>query len=575
MKQLAHFAIGLIAMGSLAACGGGDSSPPPVSGGPIIGVTPPAPPPVLATELETDLKAMKFLQRSGLGATTSEVDALVGTDAAEWVQAQLTLPATGYEAQIQRALPRADAKNRDNSQLIWQTMFETEAELRTRMTYALSQITVIGDQSFFNDGYGLAAWLDTLDHNAFGNYRDLLQDVTYSPLMGRYLTYLYNRKGDARTGRQPDENYAREVLQLFTIGLVELNMDGTPKLGSNGQPIETYDNEDVVGLARVFTGFVLQGTSHRYRDRADNAQEVPMMLYEPNHSELEKSFLGTTIPANTPAAQSIDQALDTIFAHPNVAPFISRQLIQRFTASHPSPAYVERVANVFETGRMTSPSGTSFGTGQRGDLSATIAAVLLDESLYDEVQDTNEGKVREPVLKFVQFARAYAKSGTTQVMTGSNNHFRNTSDPNSRLGQAPLRSPSVFNFYRPGFIAPNTETGAMDLTAPELQIVNQSSTFGYIEFLYRYLTRTDGGNHNGLIVPDFSAELAVADDAQALFELLNVKLTGGRMSATTQANMIDMLNAYPIREDSRDADLNTRVLLAMVMGLTSPAYGAF
>lgn len=589
MKQFTRFLIGLVSVSILSACGVSETTDPvldlpaaAVVETTVVGTSPlpptePLNPPTTgpAALLDTQQKAVQFLNMAGLGGPLSDAQALVGTDAALWMQSQMAMPTINYEAQISLAIPRADAKNRDNAQLLWQTMFNTDAELRTRMTYALSQITVIGDRSFFNDGYGLAAWMDTLDHNAFGNYRDLLEDVTYSPMMGRYLTFLFNQKGNAATGRQPDENYAREVLQLFTIGLVELNMDGTPKLKPDRQPFETYDNDDVVGLARVFTGFVLQGASHRNSDRAVNSNEVPMVLYEPWHSELEKSFLGTTIPANTPAAQSVDQALDTIFAHPNLAPFISRQLIQRFTASHPSPDYVERVAKAFETGSFISESGVTFGTAQRGDLAATLAAILLDNSLYDGGQELTEGKVREPVLKFTQFARTYAKPSTTNVMTGEWNYFRDTSDPNDRLGQAPLKSASVFNFYRPGFIAPNTETGKMDLTAPELQIVNQASNIGYIDFIFRYLTRIEGGNHNGLIVPDLTEELSVANDPATLRDLVDLKLTGGRMSPTTRANMLAMLDAYEIRPENLEVDLYTRVILALTMGMTSPAYATF
>lgn len=585
MKQFAQFAISLLTLASLSACGvveetASDLAADAVGVEVVVAGTSPLPPteptspPTAgpAAFLDTQQKSVQFLTMAGLGGPLSDAQALVGTDAALWTQSQMAMPPTGYEAQISLAIPRADAKNRDNAQLLWQTMFNTDAQLRTRMTYALSQITVVGDRSFFNDGYGMAAWYDTLDHNAFGNYRDLLEDVTYSPMMGRYLTFLFNKKGNASTGQQPDENYAREVMQLFTIGLVELNMDGTPKLQPDRQPFETYDNDDVVGLARVFTGFVLQGTSHRNADRAINSNEVPMVLYEPDHSTLEKSFLGTTIPENTPAAQSVDMALDTLFAHPNLAPFISRQLIQRFTASSPSPDYVERVAMAFETGSFTSDTGVSFGTAQRGDLAATIAAILLDKSLYDGNQLPSEGKVREPVLKFAQFARTYAKAGTTNVMTGEFNQFRDTSDPNDRLGQAPLKSPSVFNFYRPGYIAPNTETGKMDLTAPELQIVNQASNIGYLDFIFRYLTRIEGGNHNGLIVPDLTEELTVSLDPAALRDLIDLKLTGGRMSPTTRANMLAMLEAYEIRPDRVQEDANVRVILAVMMAVSSPAF---
>jgi len=203
--------------------------------------------------------------------------------------------------------------------------------------------------------------------------------------MADYLTYLNNKKANEDTGRMPDENYAREILQLFSIGLNELNMDGTLKLDSSGNPIPTFTNEDIGGLAKVFTGLTLD---HEAAEEWWDKFAFPLIINERNHSERAKVFLGKTIPENTDAETSINRAINIIFEHPNVAPFISRQLIQRFTASNPEPAYVERVANVFETGTYTGPDGTIFGSTGRGDLSATLAAILLDESQFDDSEKT-------------------------------------------------------------------------------------------------------------------------------------------------------------------------------------------
>lgn len=566
----------LMAGALLAACGGGGGSDPAPT--PPSGDTPdpaPTPPPAsqgpAKSDLETKSEVAVFLQMAGLDAVGSEVDALTGDNAARWVEAELAKPAFGYEALMRARLTQNAVNRTHSSKVLWESLLTSDAELRARMTFALSQLIVVGNTAFgMNVNYGLGTWLDVLDRHAFGNYRDLLQDVTYSPIMAEYLTYAYNRKGDPDSGRQPDENYAREILQLFSIGLVELNMDGTPKL-SGGAEIETYDNEDVVGLARVFTGLAHQGTDFRRNRRNADSYHVPMEMVEREHSELEKSFLGSTIPAGTPGDASIDQALDIIFAHPNVAPFVSRQLIQRFTGSHPAPAYVERVATAFENGSFTSEDGTTFGTGARGDLSATLAAILLDETIHDDVSGATEGKVREPVLKFAQLARTFAKPGTMDVTVERYNDFSDTSDKTRALAQSPLKSPSVFNFYRPGYIAPSTETGDAGLTAPELQIVNQASALGYLNFATRFITRGEN-SRTDIPQPDFGEEIALADNAAELVDLLDLKLTGATMNAQTRDAIIEAVDALPVRENNADRDRQSRVRIAVLMTVASADY---
>lgn len=556
----------------LISCGGGGdggTTPPPII------VTPPPPPVFVAAELDTKTQAAQFLQFAGLGASGAEIDAVTGTNAAAWVATEIGRPTFGYETLMRSRVPDNQINRRQSSQLMWEAMITSDSQLRARTTFALSQLFVISNSGFgSNVRYGLASWLDVLDRNAFGNYRDLMQEVTYSPIMGEYLTYAYNRKGDPNTGRQPDENYAREFMQLFTIGLVQLNMDGTPKLDAQGRELETYSNDDVGGLARVFTGLAHADTDFRSGRRGVDAYHVPMTMYDDYHSTLEKSFLGSTIPAGTPGDASVTQALDIIFAHPNVAPFVSSQLIKRFTASSPEPAYVQRVATAFETGRFTASDGTAFGTGARGDLAATIAAVVLDDTLFDDVRGSTEGKIREPVLKYVQMARIYAKPGSTIIATPNNNIFGDTSNPLTSLGQSPLKSPSVFNFYRPGYIAPSTETGNAGLTAPELQIVNQAAALGYLNFMTRFITQGDT-DQVGKLVPDLTEEFAIAADAAALVDLLDLKLTAGRMNATTRDLIIEAVEALPVRDNSsRDRDMESRVRIAMLMTVASADYVA-
>ena len=279
---------------------------------------------------------------------------------------------------------------------IWKNFATGDDVLRQRMAFTLSEIFVVSLNSniAFNYPRGPAQYLDTLGSNAFGNYRTLLEAVTYSPMMGLYLTHLRNVKENVSTGSVPDENYAREVMQLMSIGLSQLNLDGTEKLDSVGKPIETYTNADVSGLAKVMTGLSWAGpdsSNTRFNGgNADPDREIkPMQAYEQYHSISQKQFLGVTIPAQAVGATNNDVriALDTLFNHPNVGPFIGKQLIQKLVSSNPSPAYVSRVAAAFNNN----------GSGVRGDMKAVIRAVLLDQEARAPASGNN-GKLREPAI---------------------------------------------------------------------------------------------------------------------------------------------------------------------------------
>lgn len=520
------------------------------------------------TNLETGEEVARFLIQAGFGGTDAEIEALVGTDAAEWLAAEMAKPASFLLPQMQARYPTREDTDLHFKRMIWQNMLTADDVLRQRMMFALSQIFVINSDTFFDKGYSTAQYADILSEEAFGNYRRLLEGVTYSYAMADYLTYFRNLRGDPDTGRMPDENYAREVLQLFSIGLVELELDGTPKAGSP----ETYDNEDIAGLARVFTGMSGQGASFRWSDQVEDYRSLPLQVFDDVHSPSEKSFLGVTIPENTGGEATISQALDVIADHPNVAPFISRQLIQRFTASSPSRDYILRVANVFESGRFTAPNGRVFGTGQRGDFDAVIAAILLDNSVHDDRQTANEGKVREPVIKFVQYAKAFK---VREIDVWDDWRFNNTNDPSNSLAQHPFRSPSVFNFYRPGYIAPATQTGEAGYTAPELQIVNEGSSLGFLNFMAHYIIRPidDPVSHPGF-QPDFSAEIDLADDAEALVAYLNLKLTAGQMSEATKADIIDVVSTVTVDFDDAYEGRKKRVQTAILMAVASGAYAA-
>jgi len=564
----------------VAACGGGGggSSVPPVpptSGGGSGGGGG-APPVEPSSKIDSELEASRFLARATFGGTKSEIASLNGRDAADWLASEFSKSASLTMPDL-LAQPRDEngrLQNQRINELYWDHLVTANDQVRQRMAFALSQILVYSDAAD-SDQPTRGYYQDILIRNALGNYRDLLEEVTYSPAMGQWLTYLANRKGDPNKGRMPDENYAREILQLFSIGLIELNMDGTPKLDAQGQQVETYTNDDIEGLARVFTG--LSWTGGDFWKEPQDGGINPMEMYPEQHSELEKSFLGTTIPAGTSGTESIDRALDTIFEHPNVAPFLSRQLIQRFTQSDPSPDYVGRVANAFETGRYTAAGGRTFGTGQRGDLQATLAAVLLDDSTFLDATSgatIASGKVREPILRFTHWARAFNVSG---VDAGNERRLRDTRSSESALGQQAFRSPSVFNFYRPGYIAPGTNAGDRDITVPEFQIVNESSSVGYLNFMtdFAFDRASQRDRDIDTYTPDYSDELALVSDPTALVDHLDSLLTGGRMAAAEKADIVDIISTVEIRTNNAEntaADQEDMVQTAVALVLNSPSY---
>lgn len=594
------------------ACSGGDGAPetpPPASVTPPTPPPPPPPPPPptiwTSEKFATEQSVSRFLSQATFGPTREMVTPLVGTDVSDWLLAEFAKESRSSQDDLdayaaRTANPQQTGFNfvvgNSTTHSFWRDAVQGDAQLRDRMVFALSQILVVstfGGELLSDLPEPVAYYQDVIKRNALGNYRDLLEDVTYAPAMGFYLTYAGNQKADPNTGRMPDENYAREILQLFTIGLVELNMDGTPVLGTDGQPVPLYTNADITGLARVFTGLDLA-----IDDRTESGEisewRRPMAVYPEEHSEQSKSFLGFTIPAGTPADQSIDLALDYIMAHPNVGPFVGRQLIQRFTTSDPSPAYVRRVAEAFNAGRYTLPNGTVVGDGRKGDLTATIAAILLDPEnrLSSALQDDRFGKLREPVLKFTHWARIAGVNASRPEYVPL---LYDTTQPGD-LNQHPWRSKSVFNFYRPGYVAPGTRSGDLGMTVPELQILSAASQPGFLNFMTEMTTRTperavlnitgeglreefdesgypfDESIARAAFIPDFSAEEAIADDAAALVERLNQEMLYGTLSDTTRAGIIAAiervdLTAGPLAEARRQ-----RVIYAVLMVLASPDY---
>jgi uncharacterized protein (DUF1800 family) len=544
----------------LGACGGGSSSAPAAAPAPPPSAAP-TPPPAAAAPSANE--AARFLAQASFGPTDADIAQVQTLGYRGWLDAQMALPPTAHlpyvRANYNAALFGGNFNFMQDS--FWQQAVPAPDQLRQRVKFALSQIVVVSAESnqIATPADGLANYYDLLGQHAFGNYRQLLEAVATSPMMGIYLSHLRNQKADPVTGRVPDENFARELMQLFTIGLLELNLDGTPKL-VNGQPVETYGNTDITGLARVFTGWSwaaadtsnasFNGGGTAYADRTAR----PMQPYPQFHEPGSKTFLNTTIPANTPAQQSLTIALDRLFNHPNLCPFVGRQLIQRLVTSNPSPVYVARV----------SAACVDNGSGVRGDMKAMLRAILLDDAARSAagLSDPQFGKVREPVLRLAQWARCFGASSAS-----GNWLIRNLDSPATSLGQQPLRAPSVFNFYRPGYVPANTAIAAAGLVAPELQITSETAVAGYTNFMQGVIASGVGVNRD--VRAAYSAELAVADNADALVDRVDRCLMAGAMTTTQRQAIRDAVNAIP---PTATNGRNNRVTTAVLLTMASPEY---
>ena len=536
---LALSAVALSSAALLSACGGGGGdSPAPIA---------PAPPAVAAISAA---EASRFLGQSGFGATDAQIGRVQTLGYSGWLDEQFAAPRSQghYDWMVERGYAVTTNINNFNGtdNTLWRKLISSPDVLRQRITLALSEIFVVSMTGLPINwrGFVAAAYMDVLETNAFGTYRTLLGEVTLSPGMGSYLNMRGNLREDPARGRVPDENYSREVLQLFSLGLTELAADGTLK---NGVATDTYSQDTITGLAKVFTGWnnnAANNTDPGYAQR-------PMVLTAANHSTSVKQFLGVTIAAGTPGATALQTALDTIAAHPNVGPFIGRQLIQRLVASNPSPAYVARVSAVFANN----------GAGVRGDLRAVIKAILLDDEARRAplAGDTTRGKLREPVVRFIQWARTFGLASPTGLW-----NIGNVSDPSTRLGQSPLRSPSVFNFFRPGYVPPNSALGTLNLNAPEFQITNESTVVGWANWAQTFVQSGVGETR-----PDYTAELALATDATALVKRVSLLLSGDTLSAATLATIGTAVGSISA---TTDTGKRNRVYAAIHLVLCTPEY---
>jgi len=534
--------------------------------------------------------ATRFLTQATFGPTPADVSHLMQVGFEAWLDEQFAAPMSttshlnSWDASnkaIKAINTQSNASRGEVVSSVWRQAMASKDQLRQRVALALSEIFVISVRDSCGDnGYsrGAADFIDMLGRRAFGKYRTLIESVALHPVMGCYLSHIKNLPDDAKTGRVPDENFARELMQLFSIGLYELNMDGSVKLDASRQPIETYTQADITGLAKIFTGWSwwcswgLNKTCYFSDPNSPEQYVTPMLGYALYHSSADKHFLGRTVSGglfSTPE-NSVKQALDIIATHPNVGPFIGKQLIQRLVTSNPSPAYVLRVAQAFNA------SG--------GNLQATVRAILLDpQARADRRSETsNFGKVREPILRLTALMRAVGAHSDSGFWL-----LTDTTDPSVTLGQSPLSSPSVFNFFRPGFMRPGSTSGQLGLVAPELQLANEVSAAGYVNFMTQFMWTGAGtrgyDNKASRLDVQLNATIDAADPLLALtdrpmdfVEEINQRLLWGTMSSQLKGELVDTVTSITLGPNPNQTDIlnmrRERLWSTLLLTTVSPEF---
>jgi uncharacterized protein (DUF1800 family) len=567
----------LITFSLLSGCSGGSggATEPTESATPIINAQEGATGPTssvatlksapLAPEAQPSvIDAARFLSQTSFGpVSVEEVDQVRQVGFEKWMDHQFSLSAKSHLAYVSAQAPREkNGKPTDEMsyEALWQQWLFGEDQLRGRVAFALSQIFVISNVAPDLNPQAMSSYVDMLNGQAFGNYRQLLEAVTLHPAMGYYLNMVESEKEDPAKGTHPNENFAREVLQLFSIGLVKLNIDGTPIKDVDGKTTPTYDEDVVKGFAKAFSGWSFGGRDTTKPDTFHNGEEnwtVPMQAWASRHSTAAKKLLdGVTIPAGQTPQQDLQQALDAIANHPNVAPFISRRLIQRLVTSNPSPAYIQRVASIFNNN----------GAGVRGDLKAVVRTILLDKEARDSaaaMATDQVGKQREPVIRFANLLRAMrakSTSGHTSIW------YLDSAD--SALGQSPLLAPSVFNFFSPDFRAPGA-IAAAGLYSPEFQMTTDTTVVGSINF-FASVIRDGGfkgwGAEEHRIKLDFAAWDVIAADAGTMIDYINLLFMNNSMRPETRTSFMRAINSI---DQKLRAD---RIKMALSLAVIAPEF---
>jgi uncharacterized protein (DUF1800 family) len=530
VNWLSVWAVGALLIGCGGGGGGGSSAPTSQT------TAPTTTPLIQAQPTKGELNAAsRFASRASLGMNYDQIRALSIKGHDSWLEEQFALPVEYHDEMVADLIQRTEdgefdeATNADDLPFVfrryvwWHRALSSNDVLRQRIAFALSEIFVVSEVGGLGDTErALPNFYDVLLARAFGNYRSLLRAVTLHPSMGFYLSHVNNRKADPDNNIYPDENFARENMQLFSIGLYEMNPDGSYKYDANGDPIPTYTDDDIREFAKVFTGLSWGGENARFGRRWENYL-VPMEMFDEYHEQGTKKLLnGFEIPAGQTGMEDIEDAIDNIFNHANVGPFIGRQLIQRLVTSNPSPQYVRRVAEAF----------VDNGLGVRGDMKAVIRAVLLDpEATADPGTYAQFGKLREPILRIVSIGRQFHIQSTSEYF------FHGGYWIQDQLKQHPLSSPSVFNFFLPSHM-PNGEISEANLVAPEFQITTNTTVIGISNLAQHMIWADDIGGVQSPPFGEMSVNLheysVLATDLQGLIDRLDIVLTYGTLSEATR-----------------------------------------
>jgi uncharacterized protein (DUF1800 family) len=551
--------------------------------------TPPPPPPALPGGPPTPQDAQRFLTQATFGPSSADINNLVTVGFDAWLNDQFTRPTTSmYDQVYQRCTQSASANDELTGARIteswWRIALSGQDQLRQKVAFAYSEIFVVSKVEDAIDAQpaGLCTYQDMLANDAFVNFRQILEDVTLHPIMGQYLNMRGNRKPVSPTFLAPNENYAREVLQLFSIGLNAMHPDGTVKLDANGLPIVTYDQSTIEAFAHVFTGWdvdptpvVIPTLTATGVVNVNSSYNKPMTVRSANHSNNAKVLLnGFTLPANAThttisSNAELELALDNIFFHPNVGPFMARRLIQRLVTSNPSPAYIYRVAKVFDDD----------GTGVRGNMRAVIRAILMDyEARTTELLgNQGYGKIREPVVRVSAIIRGC--NGVSTINSAPFGNIWKMSSTDTQLAQTPYRSPTVFNFFEPDYIA-NGDGGLAGLYAPEMQIITETTAIGAANYVYSGIysgtanatTGVCGGwpgpNGNDVRL-NLAAQQAIAANATTLVENLNQLFMAGQMTTGMRDRIVTYINTLP---STTTANRLARAQAAVHLVVTSPQF---
>ena len=500
--------------------------------------TPPAAPPAAPTTAATDAEAARFLIQSTFGPTNADIAAVRRDGYAAWLDNQIATAPTYHTPYLDNlALSGQPTSFNSYQESWWKQAVLAPDQVRQRVAFALSELMVISsrDGDLSNEPWAIAGFYDVLLKHGLGNYRNLLEEVTLHPAMGVYLDMLQNDKADPTTGQHPDENYAREVMQLFSLGLTRLQPDGSLVLDSSNNPVPTYGQNEVQGYASVFTGWTYaQVGTPQWLYVASNWRQL-MQPVPSHHDTTEKLLLdGVTLPANRTAQQDLKDALDVIFNHPTCGVFVSRHLIQRLVTSNPSPGYIYRVAQKFADN----------GQGVRGDLAAVVRQIFLDYEARtpNNLTNNNFGKQREPLIRLANLYRAF------NARAYNNRWQLYDYDLGPSYGQTPMQANSVFNFFSPFYSLPG-EIAAAGLLSPEFQISPETQVVSSSNNLRAKVALVASTSSPATIGFDLSAQVAIAADAPTLVDSLNTVLLAGRMSSGLRTQVINAVSGTAVPLD--------------------------